>query len=226
MCHAVKAFGREIEIEDNGNILLYDGLMVEEFKYNENDGLYEMVDEKNVGIEESLNFFDETQIMQIMTGKEWADSGSGYKATIPAVKKIMSFPELAKARRTSQFENPSIWIQQMGKSESENLIRGFDDWILPMQASISELLNRFEEIKKQQKDGISRINHVIEGYEEKRKNESIDKKHLDKETEIMIALNQLDSKNQYMELLEGEIARHEMPFDKKYIEDVEKNSGR
>ena len=29
-----------------------------------------------------------------------------------------------------------------------------------------------------------------------------------------------------MELLEGEIARHEMPFDKKYIEDVEKNSGR
>ena len=167
MCHAVKGYGREFKLQDK-QIIAYQGLIEDIYEYDSNSKMYNKVQSNNVGIEEALNSYDEAQIMTLMTGKECEPNG--YKAMMPASKKLMSFPKLAKAIRISQFENPKEWIKLIGKENSEALISGFDDWVSSMYVSIQDIMNNPDEIDSKRDRGIEKIRKFTSTYEERNDN--------------------------------------------------------
>ena len=124
ICHLVKSYGR-LKVQDN-KIIVPSGLMYNEYDLNGNritDGDYSV----NVGIEESLNCYDEEQIAKSVLGPDY--KSIGYHNISDLITKLMANDEIRVAIKKAQFTGNTSWMTLLGVEDSQRLIKQFDQLI-------------------------------------------------------------------------------------------------
>lgn len=160
MCHAIKEYGK---IYESGNkVIIKSGLISSEFIYNETTKEFECINERNFGIEEALNSFDEAEIMTILTGVP--HESSSYVGMANTISYLMKNEKLAEVIRTSQFTGGDEWIEFLGKEKSDLLIENFDICLDILQRPISELTNESLGLMEQMNEAYSKIGDFIKSY--------------------------------------------------------------
>lgn len=125
ICHAIKSYGK-MKVENN-QVVISNGLSKEYYDYHSSTNTFSEASSTNVGLEESLNSYDEAQVMTIMTGIK--HEYGAYKSLTSAARLLLQHQGLASALKESQFSGGDEWREFLGNDNSNFLSNNFDDQI-------------------------------------------------------------------------------------------------
>ena len=145
LLHLIKSYKNEFLYNKEGKIIQRSGLAETILEFNKEDNNVKEISNKNTGIEETVNCYDESQIMSMIFEKDYTTNS--YPSLIEPGRSLLKHKNIRDAIRDSQLNADNNYIELIGKDIFEFLTDSFEKIYATHFLSFSQINTKEKRMK-------------------------------------------------------------------------------